>query len=414
MKVALCGNNYPPEFRGGTERVMQALAHALRGEGVKVLVICGSELPHAGEDITQEQDEGISVFRLPLQAGEGYGLNVPRPRIQELVQQILQKEKAQLLHAHHWSHLSDGLLRMAREMDLSTVATLHDMWTHCPRFFRAPPAGSGIVCPEAMQRDACISCANLELGEAEELVSAELRQRDANLRAELTAAQALTAPSQACADAALQHLKLPDDLLDRGLEVIPHGLLEPVPAKPQDSTGQPAVFRIGSFGNLDESKGLSDLLAATAGIPNVSLHLAGGFPKQEFQVQLQAKARALGVELQCTGAYQPNQPHPVQSMDLAVFPSLCQETYGLVVEEALAHGVPVIVSDRGALPERVARGGGLVVPAGEVDKLHQAMASLRNDGDAYQQCRNSIPQSFPSIEDAARLYRNLYRKVLHS
>lgn len=63
-----------------------------------------------------------------------------------------------------------------------------------------------------------------------------------------------------------------------------------------------------------------------------------------------------------------------------VFPSLWYETYGLVVDEAAARGVPAIVSDVTAPAERVADGlSGWVFPTGSVDELAQRMALARDD-----------------------------------
>ena len=64
------------------------------------------------------------------------------------------------------------------------------------------------------------------------------------------------------------------------------------------------------------------------------------------------RATRHGVKHYWHGAYGLADKHPARQMDLAVFPSLCRETYGLVVDEALHHGTPVVVPDIGALPER--------------------------------------------------------------
>lgn len=63
---------------------------------------------------------------------------------------------------------------------------------------------------------------------------------------------------------------------------------------------------------------------------------------------------------------------------LLVVPSLWDETFGLVVAEALSCGTPVIVSDLGALAE-VAGPGGLVVSAGDTAALRAAISNLWND-----------------------------------
>ena len=46
---------------------------------------------------------------------------------------------------------------------------------------------------------------------------------------------------------------------------------------------------------------------------------------------------------------------------VCLMPSLVAETQGLVAVEAMANGIPVIASDRGALPETLG-GAGIVLP----------------------------------------------------
>ena len=62
---------------------------------------------------------------------------------------------------------------------------------------------------------------------------------------------------------------------------------------------------------------------------------------------------------------------------LLVLPSF-HEGFGLPVLEAMALGVPVVTSDRGALPE-VAGNAGLIVPAEDPSALAAAISSVLND-----------------------------------
>ncbi len=65
--------------------------------------------------------------------------------------------------------------------------------------------------------------------------------------------------------------------------------------------------------------------------------------------------------------------------DVFVFPS-ATDTFGNVVLEAQASGLPVIVSDQGGPPEIVAaHASGLVVPAGQPNPLAEAMEKLGSD-----------------------------------
>jgi len=61
-------------------------------------------------------------------------------------------------------------------------------------------------------------------------------------------------------------------------------------------------------------------------------------------------------------------------------PSLLNETFGLTVLEALAHGRPVIASQIGALPELITDNfTGLLVRPGRIDELTEAMEHMREN-----------------------------------
>jgi glycosyltransferase involved in cell wall biosynthesis len=81
--------------------------------------------------------------------------------------------------------------------------------------------------------------------------------------------------------------------------------------------------------------------------------------------------------------------------DLLVLPSLYQETWGLVVNEALMHGCPVLVSDRvGCHRDLVAPGvTGHVFAHGEVSELARqlpAALALAADPATAQRCRDAV------------------------
>jgi glycosyltransferase involved in cell wall biosynthesis len=64
--------------------------------------------------------------------------------------------------------------------------------------------------------------------------------------------------------------------------------------------------------------------------------------------------------------------------DLLVHPSRA-ETYGMVITEALAHGVPVLAADAGGVSEALG-GGGLLVPPGDAAALGAALRRWLEDG----------------------------------
>jgi len=56
-----------------------------------------------------------------------------------------------------------------------------------------------------------------------------------------------------------------------------------------------------------------------------------------------------------------------------------QETYGMAVAEALAHGLPVVATHTGAIPELVGNGAGLLVPVGDTPALVDALSRVLGD-----------------------------------
>lgn len=401
MRVALIVPNFPPEFTGGTEQVARALARALVATGVEVLVVSGSDQAHDGRDVVWEEIDGVRVARVRRTADEGYGLDIERPRILAVLDGLYAAEGIDVVHAHHWSTLSDRMVRRARAAGCRVVVTLHDLWSTCPRFFRSAP--DGITCPTGAGRDACGPCAAAGLAMPVDWCHEHLALRDIELHAELAAAHALTVPSQTTARRLATHL--PWD--ESAFEVVPHGLLAPVGEHEAIAAADPSVLRVGTFGNLVEPKGVMLLVYACRGIANLELHLHGPFLEPAFEDLVRAKAAEFGVALTCHGRYAPEGPHPARGLDVAVFPSLCEETYGLVVEEALARQVPVIVSDRGALHERIGQAG-LQVAVDEVGPLQQALQSLTRDRAQLTTLRAAIPREFATIRDAAARYRDLY------
>lgn len=63
------------------------------------------------------------------------------------------------------------------------------------------------------------------------------------------------------------------------------------------------------------------------------------------------------------------------NVDLAVFPSVFPESFGLVAAEAMASGTPFVITDAGALPEVTAQDERFVARAGDARSLANAIRS---------------------------------------
>src|SRR5262249_1658573 len=223
-----------------------------------------------------------------------------------------------------------------------------------------------------------------------------LAARDRDVRLEVAAAAVLTAPSRTASAMVQEHLPW-----DGPIEVVPHGVLEPVPDALRAPAPRPGErLRVGTVRNPGPGEGRVGL--------DCELHLAGPFRDAGFERRVRARAGELAVRLVCGGPYGTGD-HPARGLHLAVFPSRCQETYGLVVDEALAHGVPALCSDGGALGERTATPG-VVVAA--LPSLRAALHDLVSAPQALARLRAAIPGALPSAATAAARYQQLYARAL--
>ena len=141
-------------------------------------------------------------------------------------------------------------------------------------------------------------------------------------------------------------------------------------------------FVIVFVGKLEPEKRPLDLMPAMARLgPGASLLMVGA---GELEQQCRAEARRLGVRVSWAGFLnQSALGRAYAAADCLVLPS-GSETWGLVVNEALATGLPCVVSDRvGCASDLVTPGEtGEVFPAGDVVALADAVRRVRERSSA--------------------------------
>lgn len=136
-------------------------------------------------------------------------------------------------------------------------------------------------------------------------------------------------------------------------------------------------LRIGFLGRLTTEKGLH-LLARAAG------RLAGS--GREVELLVGGDDRHVPPEkrdpvlraLDATGAHvtmlgQVERSEVLAHVDVLAFPSVAAEPFGLVVAEAMASGVPFVVSDAGAMPEVAGPDHPWIARAGDADDLARVL-----------------------------------------
>ncbi len=156
---------------------------------------------------------------------------------------------------------------------------------------------------------------------------------------------------------------------------------DPVPA-PQTPASKSGPLRLLCVATLTPRKGHAVLLQALAGLMHLdwTLHNVGSAARDpDTAAGLQALAAALGERVVWHGEVTAEALHQHYTQaDVFVLASL-HEGFGMVITEALAHGLPVVASDGGALAQTLPPDAGLQVPAGEVAPLQAALARVLSD-----------------------------------
>jgi hypothetical protein len=233
------------------------------------------------------------------------------------------------------------------------------------------------------------------------------------MESELALATAIIAPSEA-------HYTFLREL--HGLNgdrfiVLPHGSVPTIGSPRRKRTGPQYPKRplqIGHWGYLMYLKGTHLLLEAVRLLRDpsaVELHLIGTASDRDYECRLRDLSQ--GITVRFHGAYQPEDLLGFD-LDLAIFPSVTCESYSFTLDEAFRLRLPVIVSDRGALPERVGDAG-LKFRAGDAADLAKQIQEILDAPDLLVRMRRNIrPGNLVSMEAHVAMLEKIYEDAAHA
>lgn len=173
------------------------------------------------------------------------------------------------------------------------------------------------------------------------------------------------------------------------------------------------LLRLLFLSRVHEKKGIENLLGAMAKMPAAVVLDIYGTGDVDYLAHLTRKVLALGLDTRVrfhghvsgqakTAAF--------RSADLFILPSY-SENFGMAIAEALAHGVPVIATDKTPWNRLADKGCGATVSVG-VEPLREAIVRLADEDLAAMGARgrNWMAHEFSSVStnaDMLSLYREL-------
>ena len=172
-------------------------------------------------------------------------------------------------------------------------------------------------------------------------------------------------------------------LAPRRLFEVPNGFDLPgdVAAQRPDA-GLPSDYVL-FLGRISWKKGIDRLLRAMASIPGVPLVVAGN-DDEGYWPKMEQLARELGMadRLYCVGFVEGRRKEALLRGATMLALASYSENFGNVVLEAMALGVPVVVTPEVGLASEVRSSGGGIVADGEPQTFARAIRSLHGDSEA--------------------------------
>ncbi len=338
MRILFLHNRY--RLEGGEERSLAEIASLLerRGHTVEILERSSAGLSRTG------------AARALMAGGED-----PAE-----VERLVRRMGAEVVHAHNL-HPRFGwrALAAARRQGARTVLHLHNFRLYCAI---GVAYRDGAPCHDCRGQNTLPGLTHRCRGGVGEsaVYAAALAAQQRRL---LDHSDRLIALSQAHRDLLLVH-----GLPAEKVRVVPNFAPALLPGAPGSPGGGHALVS----GRLVEEKGFDTaiLAARAAGVPLV---VAGRGPDEPRLRRL-----AAGAEVSFTGWLSPGELAAVRAQAaVALAPSRCEEACPYSVLEALAAGLPVLVADRGGLPEMTTADN--VLPAEDPDAWGVRLGALSRD-----------------------------------
>lgn len=398
-----------PQYRyGGTEYYSFNLIKELTrlGNDVRFLYpVYNRQQP--APTLVENEFNGIKAYEIHSNQSNQLNIELNSHTYVQLFKKVLLTTRFDVVHFHHTLGLPYLFLRIVRDYGIKSCLTLHDFWLMCLNVHLIRPDSTDI-CDGPRSAAMCTDCILQGQADNKHLRSqfhSVLEKRKAELTILLNEVDILSAPSRYVANKFKQYFKLDREITVSGLGLI--HTKEP-PQKNINST-----VRFGYFGGIAKIKNvnfLADAFKLTKG--NATLGIWGNGAADDIQ-KLRDNIKSDN-RIRYYGGYLPDQLDEImKSVDVFCNPSL-MESYSFTVREALNRNVPVVSSNRGALPEIITdRQNGLLFDPINAAQLSDIMQSLIDNRQLLEHLKSNIVPVL-SIEDDARSWDMRYQNMTNA
>ena len=406
MKILYLVHQFFPEHQSGTEKFVLNLALQALNYGHDVKVITYSFLGDEtfsnddGEIYSKEYSyKNIPVIAYKYKNSSDHVLNVlESKKLRNFAIKTIIDENPDILHFGHIIRVHE-FIWAAINLDIPYIITLTDFFLICPKINLITSKGS--LCNGPNSGTKCnASCS--------ELNNNYIRYRLEKAKEILENARHVFSPSK-FVQKIFQH-----ELKQIQIEINPHGISLVNLSKPNKFTEEKNKLVLAYLSRITEIKGIRVLIEAFSRIESDDIVLKiYGAGEEKYLNNLQESVKG-DERIIFLGEYDSSQLISIyQQIDLSIIPSLCYETFSMVLHESLACNVPVLVSGIGALAEKIRSGeNGLTFLPGDVLDLQNKIEFLTRRPDVLVEMKSFIKNHvfIPKIQEEFENYLRFYIK----
>lgn len=313
---------------------------------------------------------------------------------------ILDAFSIDLVHIHHTKDVTLELYYESYERDIPIIATLHDYYIICPRIKMVNCYHR--LCLMSPEEQCCQQCINSLFSVSSNTNYLSFWREEH--RKVLTFAKKLVTPSVSSKDIILSFY--PE--LRGKLMVVPHG----VASMKRNATNSSSQLHVAFLGGVSKEKGQeASWQMIKKGPKTVQWYLFGVWGYNDLSMNNRRNYTK-------TGLYERDElPELMEKyqIDLVCILSIWPETYSYTLSEAIMYGVPAIVTDIGALGERMREMncGWIVSTEHTYEEALKIIERIKDKGDEYQEKKAIVSNThIKTLDEMRDDYLGIYAPIL--
>jgi glycosyltransferase involved in cell wall biosynthesis len=413
-------HDFLPEVTAGTELQTFWLTHELSSK-FEIFIFTGTHDSSLMEnEVRDERFRGLNVRR--VKASKSYWVDPSdqylNSRIGGIFASYLDEVRPALVHVQHTIGLSASIMEVVKSRGVPLVLQMRDFFYMCERVHLLDASyrlcegpGDGRKCANCIKADSTPYIPkrmnNLYLPVFEQAGI----DRTEYMEKLLFLPDLIICPTPFVKEKFVEF-----GIPARKMRVSPDGVrINQIRRRNKRRVREGIIFAY--LGNVSYHKGLDTLIDAFGRLDQkrAELRIYGGHGGGELTLTDKYRTASKDLNVKFFGQYSNAElPEILSQIDVFVLPSICHESYSLVIREAFAAGIPVLVSNIRAQMDAVQNGkNGLHFRAGDSIDLSRKMNLLLKKPGLLNRLTQNTPK-VRTIEDQSREITSIYLKLIHT